>query len=139
MELGLALVYRVRAMVKPPKIVLLSVGTNDAKSPTDKFYREIRKILEFCVDLKILFLCLPIPYNKLATEQKINEMNNVINQCSYYDFNLQYTQKDLSYDRLHLTDECIAEKLKKIKVILNLTISNLKFGEEKWLYFWVRS
>ena len=72
MELGLALVYQVRAMVKPPKIILLSAGTNDAKSQIDKFYREIRKLLEFCVNLKILFLCLPIPYSKLATDQKNN-------------------------------------------------------------------
>ena len=111
MELGLALVFRVRAMVKPTKFILLGADTNDAKSHIDKFYREIRKLLEFCVNLKILFLCLPIPYSKLATDQKINEMNNVINKCSYYDFNLQYSHRDLSFDRLHLTDECISKKL----------------------------
>ena len=60
MELGLAIVYRVRAMVKPPKIVLLSVGTNDAKSPTEKFYREIITILEFCVNLKMQLLRLQL-------------------------------------------------------------------------------
>ena len=76
---------------------------------------------------------LPIPYSKMASDKKINEMNNLINQCSYYDFNLQYCHRDLSFDRLHLTDECIKEKLKKIKVILNLSISNLKFGVEKWI------
>ena len=131
MELGLALVYRIRAMKPPPKILLLSAGTNNASSPIDNFYKEIKKILEFCVSRKILFLMLPIPYSKMASDKKINEMNNLINQCSYYDFNLQYSHQDLSFDRLHLTDECIKEKLKKLKIILNLSISNLKFGEEK--------
>ena len=111
LELGMAIVYRVRAMVPPPKILLLSAGTNDANLHIDDFYKEIKKILEFSVNHKILFLCLPIPYSKLATDMKINEMNNIINKCSYYDFNLQYCHRDLSFDRLHLTNECISEKL----------------------------
>ena len=96
------------------------------------FYQELRKILSFCVNLDIIFLCLPIPYNRLASDEKINEMNDKINQCSYYAFNLKYTRSDLSFDKLHLSNECITDKLKTIKMILNLTVSNLEFGEENW-------
>ena len=74
---------------------------------------------------------LPIPYNKFASDEKINEMNDFINKFSYYEFDLQYTSQDLSFDRLHLTDDCLKEKIKKIKIILNLAIYNLKFGEKK--------
>ena len=42
-ELGLALVYRIRAMNPPPRILLLSAGTNNTRSPIENFYKETKK------------------------------------------------------------------------------------------------
>ena len=97
---------------------------------TENFYQELKKILSFCVNLNIIFLSLPIPFNRLASDKKINEMNGKINQCSYYAFNLNYTRSDLSFNKLHLSNKCITDKLKTIKRILNSTVSNLEFGDE---------
>ena len=132
LELGMSVVYRLRSMLRPPQVLLLSVGTNDTKLTTEKFYTEIRKILSFCVDLDIIFLCLPIPFGRLASDEKIKEMNRMINECSYYVFNLDYKHSDLSFDRLHLSNKCISDKLRTIKKVLNLTVSNLAFGNENW-------
>ena len=112
-ELGLALVYRVRAMNPPPRILLLSAGTNNTRHPIEIFFRETLKIIEFCVNRRILFLMLPIPFNKFTSNDKINEMNNFFNKSSYYKFELKYNPRDLAFDRLHLTDDCLIEKIKK--------------------------
>ena len=56
----------------------------------------------------------------------------MINDCSYYVFDLDYKHSDLAFDRLHLSSKCISVKLRIIKKILNLTISNLEFGMEEW-------
>ena len=132
LELGMSVVYRVRSMLNPPQVLLLSVGTNDTKLITEIFYLELRKILSFCVNLNIIFLCLPLPFGRLASDDKIKEMNDRINECSYYAFNLNYKHSDLSFDRLHLSNKCITDKLRTIKKMLNLTVSNLVFGNENW-------
>ena len=33
-EIGMSVVYRIRSMVRPPQVLLLSVGTNDTRMTT---------------------------------------------------------------------------------------------------------
>ena len=128
-ELGLAIVNRVMAMNPKPRILLLSAGTNNARHPTEVFFSETLKIIEFCISRRILFLMLPIPYNQFTSNNKVNEMNHFINKSSYYKFELEYNSKDLASDGLHLTDNCLLKKIEKIKTILNLAIYDLKNSE----------
>ena len=72
------------------------------------------------------------PIRGLAINPKTNEFNEIINDFSFYKFNLDYKNSDLAFDNLHLTSRCISEKLKIIKAVLNLAISNLQFGMEEW-------
>ena len=56
-------------------------------------------------------------------------MNDFINKSSYYKFELEYNSRDLASDGLHLTDNCLLKKIKKIKTILNFAINDLKNSE----------
>ena len=89
-ELSLSVVYRIRAMQNPAKILLISVGTNDMRLDVLDFYCELKKLLAFCVERDILFLRLPIPYSGLARHSKTDEFNKIINDFSYYMFDLDY-------------------------------------------------
>jgi len=125
-ELGLATVNRVMHMNPKPNILLVSAGTNNTRHPIELFFKDTLKIINFCISRKILFLMIPIPYNRYTHNNKIDEMNDFINKHSCFRFDLDYDSRDLSTDGLHLTDNCLLIKIKKIKSILNLPISDLK-------------
>ena len=78
-ELSMSVVYRVRAMHHPAKILLISVGSNDMKLDILDFYCEVKKLLAFCVERDMLFLFLPIPYSGLSKHSKTDEFNKIIN------------------------------------------------------------
>ena len=130
-ELGLATANRVMAMNPKPDILLLSAGSNNTRHPIELFFKDTLKIIKFCISKKILFLMLPLPYNRYTNNNKIDEMNDFINESSYYKFELEYCSKDLAPDGLHLTDDCLLKKIKKIKKILNVAINDLQNSEGK--------
>ena len=128
-ELGLSIVNRIMAMNPTPTMLLLSAGTNNVRYPIEIFFSETLKIIEFCNSRRIIFLMLPIHYNKFTSNSKINKMNRFINHKSYYKFELEYHFNDLASDGLHLTDNCLLKKIEKIKTILNIAINDLKNSE----------
>ena len=88
------------------------------------FYSKLKKLLAFCIKRVILFLMLPIPYSNLVKESKTQEFNCIINDLTFYKFELEYKNWDLATDGLNLTNRCITEKSKSIKSILNLAVAN---------------
>ena len=98
-ELGFAIVNRVMAMNPKPDILLLSAGTNNARHPIEVFFNDTLKIIKFCISRRILFLMLPIPYNRYTSDGKIDEINNFINKSSHYKFELEYNFRRSTFNR----------------------------------------
>jgi len=124
-EIGLATVNRVMNMKPKPDLLLVSVGTNDARNPIELFKKDTLKIKKFCLDKDILFCMVPIPYSRYTPDEKIDKMNIFIDRTSNYKFDLNYVSDDLASDGLHLKYSCLLTKIEKIKSILNLAISDL--------------
>ena len=92
------------------------------KGSLTDFNDNIVRILEFHVKENMAFIMLPIPPSKYVGADKTNSLNAIIDDLSYVKVKLNYSTWDLSHDGLHLTKNCIREKLPIIKLAINNTI-----------------